>query len=331
MPLESWEDIQTNAPFHHLLLGNGASCAVSRCFCYDTLYDVALTNGMFTPQGLRLFEELRTTNFEMALGHLSKARLVLQCLGQGTQEVDACYTAVGRTLARAVAATHVPWVDCEGVLEAYQAVLGSYTRVFTTNYDLLPYWACMYGGNRFGFRDLFFNGTDFDPSNTDIRDGAPGMFFLHGALHLRQTARGSTVKRMQAGATLLTQFEQDEVAHPTDVPLIITGGDADDKLRGILASSYLHHCYRRLGRLRGSLCVFGHSFADCDKHITDCFKDNTELRTIAVSVYAQNRSNVAIEAEKARLMERLHADGRRVCFFDSATHPLARAVTRQLG
>lgn len=320
MPLDAWHAVQGRTEFRNLLLGNGASCAVSPRFGYATLYRVAEQRGLLQPEDVALFQQFGTTNFEGILVHLSNARRVLESLGSATNVLRERYASVARTLGRAVAATHVRWVDCETKLESLGNALGAFQRVFSTNYDLLAYWSIMRVGEAVGFRDLFFDGNTFNPRNIVVQAGRPSLMFLHGAIHLRQTADGLTRKRAQQGATLLEQFEADAVAHPNEVPLIITGGNAGEKLRAIRSSDYLNHCYDLLGQEGSGLCVFGHSFSDVDQHITDRICANDNITDVAVSIYVRGVAPVVVDERVATVRRQL--EGKQVHCFDSSTHPL---------
>jgi hypothetical protein len=57
----------------------------------------------------------------------------------------------------------------EATLRAIKVALTPYEFVYSTNYDLILYWAVMIDGPT-GFTDYFF-GPRFDLSNTDLGQG----------------------------------------------------------------------------------------------------------------------------------------------------------------
>ena len=80
--------------------------------------------------------------------------------------------------------------------------------VYSTNYDLLLYWASMHNGGK-GFLDYFW-GVDsaFAISDTDIwlsRERWTRILFIHGGIHLRRLQGGGTRKALAAEGSLLEQ------------------------------------------------------------------------------------------------------------------------------
>lgn len=108
------------------------------------------------------------------------------------------YRSIQQALFNAVHQVHVPWLSVpDAALQSNRACLEDYRFVYSTNYDLLAYWAVMSESNGSGFLDFFW-GDDmtFDPFDTDIwttRDLWTRLLFLHGGIHLRrrQEARAS--------------------------------------------------------------------------------------------------------------------------------------------
>ncbi|MDQ6615694.1 MAG: DUF4917 family protein [Actinomycetota bacterium] len=132
--LDDWADLAGRG-WPALLVGNGASCAVSAKFAYGSLFDVAPLD----KADIELFDALDTVNFEEALNHLRTARLVCNQLGHNDDEVHDRYLSIRESLINAVNAHHVAWeeVDTGGRLKLIRDALLAYDRVFTTSYDLL--------------------------------------------------------------------------------------------------------------------------------------------------------------------------------------------------
>jgi hypothetical protein len=66
------------------------------------------------------------------------------------------YSQIQQGLFEAVGHVHVPWEDViDQTLPQIRAELRQYRRVFSTNYDLLVYWAMMCEGDPNDFRDFF--------------------------------------------------------------------------------------------------------------------------------------------------------------------------------
>ena len=109
--------------------------------------------------------------------------------------------ASNNTRANALHSTRISWeLIPDTVLKEIRGALLWYRFVFSTNYDLLIYWAVMnheptdpkdLSGKKptiNDFKDFFFqaeeHSTVFDITNTGITSTATRVLYLHGALHL---------------------------------------------------------------------------------------------------------------------------------------------------
>lgn len=266
--LETWDQVRAGAEFTGILVGNGASLAVWERFAYVSLYDVARNDNehhRLTAPDVALFDTLDTRNFEYVLAGLATARRVNEALAIEAPAIPERYASIQQALVEAVRSTHVPWARVPGtVLEAIREELLNYRFVYSTNYDLLIYWAIMYE-NRGGFKDFFW-GSYFDPANTELWGKATTALYLHGGLHLYRTLRGRTLKRAATEhLNLLDLFGTEP--EPGATPLFISEGSAEDKLESIHRSDYLAFAYTQLAHHEGPLCVFGHSLGEVDQHI----------------------------------------------------------------
>jgi hypothetical protein len=205
--------------------------------------------------------------------------------------------------------------------------LADFHNIFTTNYDLLPYWINMHGSPH-PWGDGFRADED-DPDApyvlfTERLGGDRGLFFLHGALHL-YVVKGELRKHTWSRTgTALTELIQQGL-EKKDYPLFIAEGSADKKLQQIQSSGYLWYCLDKLARIAGPLVVFGHALGTSDQHIVDIIANNKDLSTLAISIYgdpnsAANQRIFSIAAyitEKRKKMKR--AKALTVYFFDSAS------------
>jgi hypothetical protein len=290
------------------------------------LLDVAQSNDVahpLTDAARQLFTELSTTNFEFVLASLKLAGRVCDATGVDGSRFPSLYAAVQQGLFEAVAHVHVPWEEVvDHALPKIREELLRYKSVFSTNYDLLTYWAMMTEGDPDDFRDFFWQlGGPFDPTNVDVWGSPTLVYFLHGAVHLRRTRAGGTRKQTAAGQNLLSQFWTDWVGDET--PLLVSEGTSEDKLRSINVSDYLSFAYGGFGTHAGNLVIFGHGLSDQDRHLTHAINQWNSPpwspRQIAVSI-VQGMSEAEIRQEKARLAQILpHAD---LWFFSADTHPL---------
>jgi hypothetical protein len=345
--LEDWPTVDASLPKPErgLLLGNGASIALWPKFRYDSLFAVAQDVSKpehLHEQDVAVFSTLETKNFEAVLSALIIAGRVWGIYDKPKEDIDdlrATYRRVRTSLIRSVKEVHVPFDRVTDALKAHlREVFASYSYVYSSNYDLLTYWAMM--KDREHFKDFFW-GQDtesqrnlFDVTDTDLWEDGKKAFtkvlFLHGALHLYKNHDGRTFKKLSGDdGNLLAQFDVREDA----IPLFISEGTSKDKLSAIARSDYLSFAYERFSKHRGSLVVFGHSLTPAfDQHLIDAMKKwkrydqrrrsfqvVPDRRVVAVSVRPDGDSNSIIEM-KSRLGAALPDYDLR--FFDSRTHPL---------
>lgn len=330
--LLSWDDIRAaeDLRWRGLLIGNGSSIAVAESFAYPSLYDVACSGQIEHALGTasrRLFEDFGTRNFEFVLASLKLAGRVNAAAEINAPILSDLYREVQIALFESVASVHVEWERVAlRTLSQIRRELLNYKRVYSTNYDLLVYWAMLREGDPYDFRDFFWSeGNFFDPADVGILGDPTLVYFLHGGVHLRRTPNGRSLKRTAQQQNLLSQFpttwESDEI------PLLISEGDSNDKLVSINRSDYLSFAYRRFLEYQGNLVIFGHSLGATDEHLVraiNSWSTPETPRQIAVSV--RRDGDTALRQEKQRLAQRLpEAD---LWFYDADTHPLGRPNVR---
>jgi hypothetical protein len=290
-----------------LLLGNGASLAVSSEFSYSSLFDTANLSRRDT----KLFDALATTNFEQVLSALRIGQIVCASAGHATIETRRQYRRVRKALVEAVVDAHVRWQDIPAkTLLAIRSGLRGYEHVFSTNYDLLVYWAVM-SRQAAGFIDYFWGaGNTFDAGDAASSRSVTRVLYVHGGVHLVRDDDGTARKRVAQSQGLLDSF-----ARSHDIPLFVSEGTAEDKLRVIRQSDYLTHAYETLAESVDSLTVLGHRLGPEDAHIRRLL---ARAHRLAIAIVPARSST--IRREKARYMSFL--PGVRIEFFSSESHPL---------
>jgi hypothetical protein len=330
-PLSPWGEIAPRARWRALLLGNGLSQSVWHRFGYTSLFEQARHAGRLGAEDLELFRRLHTTNFEVVLAALNAARLALGALGTDGRAVEAGYRRLQRELGDTVRASHVQRRGVpDEVLASLKATMLGHDVVFTTNYDLLAYWAMGYEEAYGRLADLFWTtgshgSCQFDLANARLREGSTPLYYLHGALHLVAHGDGTIRKLTRTPlATLLDQFDAPIAEDPQARPLLVTEGAAREKLRVIKANAYLSHAYGRLCACALPLVVFGSSLGAQDRHLIAAINTHPE-RPVAVSVKPglERRERFALEAQIRGRLETNH-----LFFFDCSTHPLGRYAAR---
>ncbi len=336
--LPSWQTIRESFRDQAdlgLLLGNGASQALWEKFAYSSLYTIACDPQRVHPLTTidqAFFREMNTVNFEAVLSALATTRMVCGHLKKEFGDVDERYQSIRTSLIEAVSAIHVPFEKVAVETKRRLGdILSRYKYVYTTNYDLLPYWAMMETKDKHKCKDFFWgHDQSFDSSDAhEWNDKGTRVLFLHGALHLYHDLLGNTKKKVfqEDGTDLLSQFD----VSGEWIPLFVSEGGSKDKLRSIRRNDYLSFAYWKFSFHRGPLVVFGSSLSnEFDQHILDAMKqwrkyDNWRLgrdmpaRKIAISIYPTIGSTAIIALKNRVNTELRDCD---VLFFDSTTHPL---------
>jgi hypothetical protein len=329
--LSSWGDIASRARWRALLFGNGLSQSVWRGFGYGSLYEQARRAGRLDHSDLDLFDQLGTTNFEVALAALGAARLALRAIRSDSRIVEDHYRRLQRALGATVRAAHVRRTGVpDQLLASLKTAMLSHDAVFTTNYDLLAYWAMGYEETYGHLADLFWTTgshghCEFDAANAHLRERWTPLYYLHGALHLVVHGDGTIRKLTRTPPeTLLDQFEAPIAEDPRARPLLVTEGAAREKLRAIRDNAYLSHAYGKFCACDLPLVIFGSSLGPQDRHLVDAINAHPE-RPVAVSMLA-GLDRPQRFAREAQIRGRLATSD--LFFFDCRTHPLGRYGAR---
>jgi hypothetical protein len=328
--LKDWRKIKDEFEGGGLLLGNGASRTVWDKFGYSSLYEAAQSVQMehqLSPKDITIFKAMdNTEDFERVLAALWVTQTICNALNQDVEAVRERYESIQQALIETVKAVHVPWeyISDKVLPKLYSAIL-PYQVIYTTNYDLLLYWAIMteYPPK---FKDYFWSENDsFDIDYANLfHTEDRSILYLHGALHLvRSTLSGKTRKLTATSRNLLTQFGQS--LNSGETPLFVTEGRPHDKLASIRSSDYLSFAYEQFANHEGNLVIFGHSLGDSDQHLINAMKHWVN-RTIAVSMRpSANDPNRVIEykAKIKRQLPQAH-----IIFYNAETHPLGKQGLR---
>lgn len=300
----------------HLLLGNGFSIAAHANFRYGSLFDEAFGDG--DERARSIFAQIGTTDFEQVLRSLDNALAVLGCYADTqalSAQVQADRAFIARRLIEAITRTH-PGTSRDIADDRYDAVarfLGEMRRpndqnlsgrIFTTNYDLLLYWATMRNWALVQTRDGFGGGPEgLVWSEGDLQT----IFHLHGALHMFVSPSGSITKLVWDRPLI------DQIAGRIDrdlLPIFVTEGAGAQKLQRIAENPYLRHALRSFAAACSEpdavLFVFGSALND--DHITDLIGDG-HVGSIYVSALDVEQARPDMAAQEARWIERRRARG----------------------
>jgi hypothetical protein len=122
-----------------------------------------------------------------------------------------------------VHAVHIPWRLVQAsTLATINQELARYRTVFTTNYDLLNYWAIQH--RRASTTCSAAPTPGFDLSATATAQTR--LLYLHGGLHLVRNQDGTARKLMSTEGTLLGFAINNTIKTLDDVPLFVSEGRA---------------------------------------------------------------------------------------------------------
>jgi hypothetical protein len=295
--IHAWEEIKGDFE-EKLVLGNGASIAVWDGFKYDSLYDEAANSGIFSPKLKKLFKEFKTRDFELVLKHLRQASIVNQLLGVKETKTQESYDLLRDALVNAVSSTHPEQRDIQSYLSSVALFMSQFGTIISLNYDLIVYWAMLRGNTLLGqqFKDGFVDGGTFRHDYETLyppygkATKTTMVFYPHGNLVLATIVDldrfGTEVKlsRPEEQAVLrqsiIRAWNKGNV-----VPLFVSEGDTETKLKAIKRSSYLQIAYSELETVCETVVLYGLSLGDDDEHILRALlKGHPEK--MAVSIHA---------------------------------------------
>lgn len=303
----------------NLLLGNGFSISYnSKIFSYNALsnYIESIDNKLL----LRLFDLIKTKNFEMIMQQLENFCEIAQYFGNDetlVKIIKEASNSLKEGLIDAIKELHPEHVfsisddksnACARFLKTY---LDSEGHVFTTNYDVLLYWVLMRNKGSLKYADGFgrdlLNSEEIPSADeqeySELRWGnnknLQNIHYLHGALPLFDSGIEIIKEEYDKNNFLI-----DKIKNKIDngeYPIFVTAGNGDEKLKHIKHNHYLSYCYDQLSSITGSLITFGFNFGEYDEHIIDAIniaskfrgkskgktKDEGKLYSVYIGIYSE--------------------------------------------
>ncbi|HBO5257770.1 DUF4917 family protein [Pseudomonas aeruginosa] len=294
--IHNWPDI-ANDYAGTLLIGNGASIAVSNSFKYNSILEFARNNNLMTANIERLFDYFNTSDFELILRIVWQSTYVNKCLNIRDNATEEAYINIRNLLIQVVRAIHPEYSDVSENLQKLYTFTKRFDRIISLNYDLILYWVMMYGnsiqdGHR--FKDCFL-GAHFDCNWKRFEEPYYGenhctlVFYPHGNLYLSRNLRQSELKlNADRGDLLRSILESWETGDR--VPLFVSEGLKEQKISSIQGSHYLETVYREtLAAPTESIVIYGWGFGLQDTHILERLLKSNPNR-IAISA---NRADQA--------------------------------------
>lgn len=281
----------------NILIGNGFSVSIDPKFNYDSLREHITENGG-SPELARLFDKLKSDDFELLLRKVKDAQDVLEAITDGHLQLDSKISdEIRKGLKQAVTEVlpeHPIHLDFD--FKQANDVLVQYNQVFTTNYDTNLYWTRKNKEGRFNNTDFFSRDGDnliFDFNVAEVSKNNPlsgcKFYFLHGALFLFE--QENEVYKVSASDNTLRRHIIENIVNDKNTILIVSEGTEDDKLAMIKANEYLSFCYNQLRAMQGELDIYGHGLnRDSDGHIIEAINDSN-VETINYYAYTNNFEN----------------------------------------
>lgn len=322
----------------HLLLGNGFSIALKPdIFTYGSLYE----NADFSkaPHVTKLFDALKTQDFEVVIKHLQDAATVVEVYRPSAVTLarslrnDAA--AIKDALVTAIAKRHPdrPYDVKSEQYAACRTFLSRFGHIFTLNYDVLLYWTIMQNevDTLQMKHDDGFRHPEDDPTAPWVswqQGNSATVCYLHGALHLFDA--GSEITKYTWSKTDKPIVDQIRAALDEEkYPLFVSEGTSASKKARILHSGYLHKAHRSFegccGPAGNAIIVHGHSLDDNDDHVLRCIaKGNCGCVVISLFGNPASVTNKAVIAKAEKLVAlRGPAKGKRqaldVIYYDAAS------------
>ncbi|GIX51806.1 DUF4917 family protein [Sphaerotilus sulfidivorans] len=294
--INNWADISKyfTGP---LLLGNGASMAVSTKFSYVSLLQQAHNSGYIVEDIQKLFTFFNTSDFELILRIVWQANNVNKSLDIADERTREAYLKVRECLIKSVRAVHPEHSEIAEHLPKIYNFLKQFDSVISLNYDLIIYWAITHGlsvqdGHK--FKDCFISGV-FDQNWRRLKEPIGSekkvslVFYPHGNLIFCRT-KLEEERKLHSNSTGLLQSVLSAWESEIYVPLFVSEGTKEQKIRSIQYSNYLSIVYREvLPAPKYNLTIYGWAIGDHDIHVLKKLYDPL-LNKIAVSVYGNDQA-----------------------------------------
>lgn len=295
--INQWAQLAANYHRGTILLGNGASIAVSRRFDYRSLQTYAQQNDLLADDVNDLFAFFETCDFELILRLVWQASNVNRSLRIPDHRTHQAYLNVRECLIQAVRDVHPVYEQVSDYFPSMYQFLRSFDTVLSLNYDLLVYWTMTYGrdvqdGHQ--FKDCFLGNGAFDDTWWRFRElyrerTNTLVFYPHGSLALCRNVVEQESKIHSAGAGLLDAILQEWCSERV-VPLFVSEGTMQQKMSSIQNSYYLSTVYREvLASTRVTLTLYGWGLGEHDRHLLKRMQ-GTGIQRVAVSVFRDDQA-----------------------------------------
>ncbi|MCD0161397.1 DUF4917 family protein [Deinococcus sp. 6YEL10] len=301
-----WSDVEDNINFNSwgLIYGNGLSMAFyNKGFSYKYLADRVMSKD--SEVAILLNDIMKSNNLEGLLLKLSDTKEVVdrlkdaRCPPAATALLEK-YKSIQESFIKTVNDLH-PESIFKLDLSNLKLFILKFRWVFTTNYDLLTYWALVHDIPFKSppiaydkFTDFFYKGAaDAHPYYHEEcgflkRPYRTNTYYLHGALHIFNSEYNRAFKVSPGESSNLLQSIESAM-QAGQIPIFVSEGDSKRKELRIQGNGYLNFCYKEIRREPiKSLLVFGQSLADNDAHLLNGILQNSSITDIWFGIYVPN-------------------------------------------
>lgn len=293
-----WGEIQGHFYNAKLILGNGASIAIDLRFSYSSLLEYAKHNNLLSDDINLLFKYFETNDFELVLRLVWQAAKVNKSFKIEDNKTYNAYVNLRNALIKAVQSIHPSYEEVQPHLPQILDFIRHFRFIYTLNYDLILYWAIMYGNDNddmYSFKDCFIDG-DFEGNWRYLCNDYNGkasrlVFYPHGSLLLGQNIVEKEHKILKYGMSSLLERILDVWESEDVIPLFVSEGTSKQKVNAINHSNYLNTIYREaLGAFDNRIVIYGWGIGDQDLHILRALKNYYLGRfKFGVSVYGNDQ------------------------------------------
>lgn len=280
-----------------IILGNGASIAVDNRFSYGSLKQHATENGLLTDDVQNIFDFFDTNDFELILRIVWQAANVNKSLEIEDNKTEQVYSHVRDCLISTVRDIHPEYQDISDQFEAIYAFLKRFTTVIPLNYDLIVYWVMMYGrdiNDQHAFKDCYIS-SEFDDNWQRFRNpigrerSCSLVFYPHGSLVLARD-KIEDERKITTNSLSLLEGILHKWMEGNYVPLFVSEGVTEQKIKSIHSSYYLNTVYREvLSNLPPILVLYGWGLGEHDIHIIKRIA-KSNIKKVAVSVFDNDQA-----------------------------------------
>lgn len=321
---------------YSLLMGNGFSMAYdSEIFSYNALYNFLTSRDDELIN--KLFDVIKTKNFELVMQQLDMTLALLEAFDSDDKLQENISLASKKLKDGLLSSIHqlhpehvykIPEERIIACAEFLSLFIKSGGHIFSTNYDMLLYWALMRQhvenaidgfGREIENMDDVLRGEPPEYSNLVWGPNVDkqNVHYLHGALHIFDS--GIDIEKEQYDQSNFLIKKIKKRLDRGSYPIFVTAGNGDEKLSHIRHNRYLSYCFDILSSLDGSLITFGFNFGEYDEHIIEAINKAThaqnktppKLWSVYIGVYSDK------DAEHIRsIQSKFHA---KVKLFDAKT------------